>query len=155
MRTLFNFTKQNNTPRKPLSCDPRLLLARKLFPDLIDFELWKGVLGRQGIDNCNDKGLSLLEFSSEHQLVITNTLFQQKDRFKATWRHPRSKHWYPLDNGLARQRDERDIPHTRVMPSADCCTDHRLVRCKVAFTFKPPPMKKGPQTQKAASAQPS
>ena len=34
------------------------------------------------------------------------------------------------------------------MPSADCYTDHRLVRSKVAFTFKPPPRKKGPQTRR-------
>ena len=59
-----------------------------------DFELWKGVLGRHRIDNCNDNGCLLLEFRSEHELIITNTLFQQKDRFKATWRHPRSKHWH-------------------------------------------------------------
>ena len=44
--------------------------------------------------------------------------------------------------------DTRDILHTRVMPSADCYTDHRLVRCKVAFAFKSPPKKKGPQTKK-------
>ena len=34
------------------------------------------------------------------------------------------------------------------MPSADCCSDHRLVRCKVAFTVKPPSKRKGPQTKK-------
>ena len=34
------------------------------------------------------------------------------------------------------------------MPSADCDSDHRLVRCKVAFTFKSPPKTKGPQTKK-------
>ena len=107
-----------------------------------DYELWKGVLGRHGIDSCNDNGRLLLEFCSEHQVVITSTLFQQKDKFKATRKHPRSKHWHLLDYALTRQHDTRDILHTRVMPSADCCTDHRLVRCKVAFTFKPPPKRK-------------
>ena len=84
----------------------------------------------------------------EHQLVIINTLFQQKDRFEATWRHPRSKYWHLLDYALTRQRDTRDVLHTRVMPSADCYTDHWLVRCKVAFTFKSHPKRKGLQTKK-------
>ena len=39
-----------------------------------DFKLWKGVLGRHGIGNCNDNERLLLEFCSEHQLVVTNTL---------------------------------------------------------------------------------
>ena len=84
-----------------------------------DFELWKGVLCRHGIGNCNDNGRSLLEFCSEHQLIITNTLFQQKDRYKTTWRHLSSKHWHLLDYVLTQQHDTRDILHTRVMPSAD------------------------------------
>ena len=77
-----------------------------------------------------------------------NTLFQQNDRFKATWRHPRFKDWLLLDYVLTRQRDKRGVPHTRLVPSADCYTDHRLVRCKVTFAFKCPPKRKGPQTQK-------
>ena len=113
-----------------------------------DFELWKGVSRRHGIGNCNDNGRLLLEFCSEHQLVIANTLFQQRDRFKATWRHPRSKHWQLMDYVLTRQHDTRDVLHTRVMHSADCYTDHRLVRCKVAFAFKSPPKKKGPRAKK-------
>ena len=62
-----------------------------------DFKLWKGVIGRHGIGNCNDNGCLFLEFCSEHQLVITSTLFQQKNRFEATQRHPHSKHWHRLD----------------------------------------------------------
>ena len=45
-------------------------------------------------------------------------------------------------------RDTKDALHTRVMSSADCYTDHRLVRCKVAFAFKSPPKRKGPHTKK-------
>ena len=54
----------------------------------------------------------------------------------------------PLDYVLTRQYGTRDALHTRVMPSADCYTDHRLVDCKVAFAFKSLPKRKGPQTKK-------
>ena len=108
-----------------------------------DSEAWKGVLGRHGVGNCNDNGRLLLEFCAEHQLVITNTTFQQKDCLKTTWMHPRSKHWHLLDFVLVRQRDLKDVLHTRVMPSAECHTDHRLVRCKLKLQFKPKLKKKG------------
>ena len=44
-----------------------------------------------------------------------------------------------------RKRDLRDVLHTRVMPSAECHTDHRLVRCKlmIRLQFKPKQKKKG------------
>ena len=58
-----------------------------------DCQAWQGVLGRHGVGNCNDNGRLLLVLSAEHQLVITNKIFQQKDSLKTTWMHPRSKHW--------------------------------------------------------------
>ena len=113
-----------------------------------DAVAWKGVLGRHGVGNCNDNGRLLLELCTEHQLTITNTIFQQKDSLKTTWMHPRSKHWHLIDYVLVRQRDLRDVLHTRVMPSAECHTDHRLVRCKLRLHFKPKPRKGGPPKRK-------
>jgi len=113
-----------------------------------DSEAWKGVLGKHGVGKCNDNGRLLLELCSELQLVITNTIFQQKDSHKTTWMHPRSKHWHLIDYVLVRKRDLKDVLHTRVMPSAECHTDHRLVRCKLKLVFKPKPKKRGPLKKK-------
>lgn len=102
-----------------------------------DAEAWKGVLGSHGVGKRNENGLMLLEFCAELQMTITNTVFQQKNSLKTTWMHPRSKHWHMIDYILVRQRDIRDVLQTRVMPSAECHTDHRLVRCKLNLQFKP------------------
>ena len=113
-----------------------------------DSEAWKGVLGKHGVGNCNDNGRLLLEFCTELQLTITNTIFQQKDSLKTTWMHPRSKHWHLIDYVLVRQKDQRDVLHTRVMPSAECHTDHRLVRCNLSLLIKPKPKRGGPPRKK-------
>ena len=113
-----------------------------------EFEVWKGVLDSHGIGNCKNNGRLHLEFCSEHQLVIISTLFQLKDRFKASWGYPRPKHGHLLDYVLTHQCDKRDILHTRVMPSANCCTDHSLVGCKVVFNSRSPPKTKGPPMKK-------
>lgn len=44
-----------------------------------------------------------------------------------------------LDFILVCQHDQWDIMHTRVMPSAECHTDHRLVCRKLMLHFKPKP----------------
>ena len=111
-------------------------------------DVWKDVLGKHGVGKCNDNGRLLLEFCSELGMTITNSLFQQKDRYKTTWRHPRSKHWHLLDYILVRQKDRSDVLHTRVLPSADCDTDHRLVRAKVRLSIKPKVNKKILQKKK-------
>jgi len=101
-----------------------------------DYTTWEGVLGRHGVGNCNDNGRLLLELCMENQLTITNTVFQMKNRHKTTWMHPRSRHWHLIDYIIVRHRNLNDVHKTRVMPSAECGTDHRLVRCKLALRFK-------------------
>ncbi|KAI8494416.1 hypothetical protein Bbelb_276420 [Branchiostoma belcheri] len=93
--------RRNNTDSDPGVGDFNARVGR-------DSVAWKGALGKLGDGNCNDNGRLLLELCTELQLVITNTIFQQKDSLKTTWMHPRSKHWHLIDYILVRQRDLRD-----------------------------------------------
>ena len=98
-----------------------------------DSSSWPTVLGPHGMGKENSNGLLLLTLCSEEGLTITNTLFQQPEIHKATWMHPRSKHWHLIDYVITRRRDISDILCTRAMRGADCWTDHVLLRCKVNF----------------------
>ena len=43
-----------------------------------DHNVWKGTIGKEGVGNSNENGILLLTKCTEHNLVITNTLFRQK-----------------------------------------------------------------------------
>ena len=105
-----------------------------------DIEAWPKVLGKHLLGKMNSNGLMLLSICSEFKLTITNSTFQQSDKYKGTWRHPRSKHWHTLDYVITRQRDLKDVHMTRAHRGTECWSDHRLVRSniKISFARKPP-----------------
>ena len=93
----------NGTETEPFTCDCRL---------------WNSITGKEGVGKANSNGILLLSKCSEHNLVITNTLFRQRNMYKTTWNmykttwnmykttwnmykttwmHPRSKHWHLFD----------------------------------------------------------
>ena len=100
-----------------------------------DHESW-APLGKHGIGKSNDNGLLLLHLCTEFNLVIGNSLFQQKDHKKVTWMHPRSKQWHLLDYIIVRKRDSQDLRLVSVCRSAECWTDHRLVRAKLRLRIR-------------------
>ena len=104
----------------------------------VDHTSWEGVLGKHGVGNENSNGTLLLSLCSQHELIITNTIFQQADKHKTTWMHPGTKKWHMIDYVITRQRDIRDVHHTRAMCGTCTWTDHRLVKCKLALRTKVP-----------------
>ena len=120
------------------SCDKVVVLGDFNARVGADHGSWIGVLGKHGVDAENASGTALLSFCTRHDLIITNTLYQQPDRFKYTWMHPGTKKWHMLDYAITRQRDVKDILHTRAMCGTCNWTDHRLVKCKLAIRTRKP-----------------
>ena len=65
---------------------------------------WPLVMGKHGIGKCNSIGELPLALCSEFELIVTNTVFKQKDE-----RKPCSRHWYMIDFIITKCRDKMDI----------------------------------------------
>ena len=99
-------------------------------------QTWK-CLGSHGLGKANSNGLQLLQFCNEHDLIVGNTWFRQKNKYKGTRQHPRCRHWHMIDYVIVRRRDLQDLHHVRAMRGAECWTDHRLVRAKMELKIRP------------------
>lgn len=103
-----------------------------------DHSSWERIVGHHGVGKENSNGSLLLSACAQHQLAITNTMFQLRNAHKTTWMHPRSKHWHQIDFIIVRQKDIGEVHVTRAMKGSVCLSDHSLIRAKIAFCFKPP-----------------
>jgi len=103
-----------------------------------DCAAWTKVLGHHGVGNENSNGTLLLQTCATHQLIVTNTVFQQADKHKNSWMHPRSKQWHLLDYVITRQRDIRDVRLTKAVRGSECWSDHRLICSIIKLAVSPP-----------------
>lgn len=102
-----------------------------------DQHLWKSTIGKEGIRNINSNGVILLSNCGKYDLTNINTLFRQKNKFKASWRHTNNKQWHLIDNVIVQARGHRYLNITRAMVSADdCWTDHRLICYTMSIKLK-------------------
>jgi len=123
---------------RSVPCSDRLFLLGDFNARVgADHHVWGDVIGKHGVGSVNSNGLRLLNTCAEFDLLITNTIFRQRDQLKTTWMHPRSKHWHLLDYVLVRQTNRKDVLLTRVMRGAECWTNHRLVCSTVRLQIRP------------------
>ena len=107
--------------------------------------VWKGVIGRQGVPEVNENGLKLLSFCSVNNLVVTNTIFKHRDCHKFTWFHPgdSSKAGHVIDFILVNRKFRNSILDSRVYRGTHLQSDHRLVVAKIRVKFKVMKKRKG------------
>ena len=100
-------------------------------------ELWPGTIGKNGIGNVNANGEQLLNKCAEHNLVITNTVYRQRNKRKGTWCHPRSGHWHLIDYVIVKKSQLGEEHITKAISYVENWTDHRLVLSKMSMKLKP------------------
>ena len=85
-----------------------------------DHQIWEGVIGLEGVGQCNSNDLLLLWKCAEHDLLFTNTVFYLPNRNKTSWMHPRSKHCHLIDYVKVRRADRQDVRVTKTIRGSDC-----------------------------------
>ena len=95
-----------------------------------DSQTWK-CLGSHGLEKAKNNDLQLLQFCNKYNLIIGNTWFHKKNKYKGTWQHRHSRLWHMIDHVIFRWCDLQDQHHVRAMRGAECWTDHCLVRAKM------------------------
>ena len=92
---------------------------------------WDGVHGKNGVGAMNESGEALLSWCSLNGLVVLNTVFEKKRIHKYTWQHPGNKKWHCIDYVIMRQIQRCVCCDVTVLRSADCWTDHKLLRAQL------------------------
>lgn len=81
-------------------------------------QLWSETTEKNAVDMCNTITILLHTKCAEHDLIIVNTIFRQKQKFKVSWQHPRSS--FTLVT--------KDVFYTKTLTGADdFWTNHCLI----------------------------
>jgi len=93
-------------------------------------------MGNIGYGDKNDRGEKLLEFALEHDMMICNTKFQQKNCRKWTWRSKDGKTRNMIDMILIRRKWATSVQQCRTLQGADIDSDHSLVMANIKIKLK-------------------
>ena len=101
-----------------------------------DTGIWGEVLGRHGEEVCNENGRRLLQFSSAHNLWISNTWFPHKRIHKYTW-ECRGKGLRSLIDYFMMGKEARNqVINVKAVRGAEIGSDHYLMLMKIKLKVK-------------------
>ena len=81
------------------------------------------------VSRSNERGLRLLEFASNNNLILANRFGPQKLSRRVTWHSPIGEHHNQIDYIMVKRcfRSSINIAKTRNFPGADIASDHEIV----------------------------
>ena len=97
---------------------------------------WKGVIGKFGLGEMNERGLELLQFCAINNVTITNTLFKHSEIRRITWVSPDMKTRNQIDYIIVQQKIKPFVKNSRSYNSADIGSDHSLVMVNIEINPK-------------------
>ena len=96
----------------------------------------KDIIGSYGLGKRNERGERLIQFCEEHNLVVTNILFQHPPRRLYTWKSPGDIVRNQIDYILVSQRYRNSLKQVKTYPGADVNSDHNPVIAKLEIKLK-------------------
>ena len=96
----------------------------------------KGVTGKHGLAECNERGQRLIDFCIDNKLTITNTVYQHHPRRKYTWISPDGNTLNQIDYILIDNRWKTSILNSHCFAGADCGSDHQLLAVSLSIRLK-------------------
>ena len=96
----------------------------------------ENTVGRYGLGDTNERGERLIEFCQQHNLVITNTWFQQHPRRLYTWQSPDKETRNQIEHIMINSRVKNGVRRVNTYPGADITSDHNPVVMKLKIKLK-------------------
>ncbi|XP_067007626.2 craniofacial development protein 2-like [Anabrus simplex] len=113
--------------------------------NLIVMGEWNAVVGQErevntvgefGLGQRNERGNRLVEFCTDHNLVLAKTWFKHHKEHPYMWTRPGDTGRYQIDLIMIRQRFRNQVLDCKSFPEADVDSDHNLLVIKCHLKLK-------------------